>query len=94
MDFRDPITRYSSLSGYLFNIAFLRRAFDPAFQLHDIRVSEADPNAVITRWTMAMTFTPAAALPTARFWKPTIVFTGGWAGAGGCTERHGISVEG
>lgn len=76
VDFRDPITRYSSLSGYLFNIAFLRRAFDPAFQLHDIRVSESDPNAVVTRWTMAMTFTPAAALPTARFWKPTIVFTG------------------
>ncbi|GFH24592.1 uncharacterized protein HaLaN_22412, partial [Haematococcus lacustris] len=26
VDFRDPITRYTSLQGYLFNIAFLKRA--------------------------------------------------------------------
>ena len=35
--FEDPITRYASLSGYLFNIAMLRHLFAPTFILHDIR---------------------------------------------------------
>ncbi|KXZ41448.1 hypothetical protein GPECTOR_463g374 [Gonium pectorale] len=74
VDFRDPITRYSSLSGYLFNIAFLRRAFDPAFTLHDMRLT--GPTDVTTRWTMSMRFTPAGALPTRKYWNPTITFTG------------------
>ncbi|GLI62228.1 hypothetical protein VaNZ11_004825 [Volvox africanus] len=76
VDFRDPITRYSSLSGYLFNIAFLRRAFDPRFVLHDMRPAEDEPYGITTRWTMSMRFTPAAALPTQKYWNPTITFTG------------------
>ncbi|PNW83042.1 hypothetical protein CHLRE_06g304400v5 [Chlamydomonas reinhardtii] len=76
VDFRDPITRYDSLGGYLFNIAFLRRAFDPAFTLHDIIVDPHIDNAITTRWTMSMRFTPAGSLPTKKYWNPTITFTG------------------
>ncbi|GLC36581.1 hypothetical protein PLESTF_001275600 [Pleodorina starrii] len=76
VDFRDPITRYSSLSGYLFNIAFLRRAFDPRFTLHDMRPSLDEPYGITTRWTMSMRFTPAGSLPTKKYWNPTITFTG------------------
>ncbi|EFJ51522.1 hypothetical protein VOLCADRAFT_57138 [Volvox carteri f. nagariensis] len=76
VDFRDPITRYSSLSGYLFNIAFLRAAFDPRFTLHDMRPSLDEPYGITTRWTMSMRFTPAAVLPTRTYWNPTITFTG------------------
>ena len=65
------------MQGYLFNIKMLRVAFDPSFTLHDIRAD--GPSAVTTRWTMAMRFTPAAALPTRKWWDPTIVFTGGRA---------------
>lgn len=36
VEFEDPITRYDSLSGYLFNIAMLRALFDPVFQLHSV----------------------------------------------------------
>jgi hypothetical protein len=49
VDFRDPITRYTSIQGYLFNIQFLRRAFDPLFVLHDLRIDPQDPNAIVTR---------------------------------------------
>ncbi|KAG2428941.1 hypothetical protein HXX76_011185 [Chlamydomonas incerta] len=76
VDFRDPITRYTSLGGYLFNIAFLRRAFDPRFILHDIRVDDQIEDAITTRWTMSMRFTPAGSLPTKKYWNPTITFTG------------------
>lgn len=51
---RDPITKYDSLSGYLFNIKFLRKAFNPVFILHDIRQT-ADCD-ITTRWTMEMEF--------------------------------------
>ncbi|GFR50703.1 hypothetical protein Agub_g12960 [Astrephomene gubernaculifera] len=74
VDFRDPITRHTSLAGYLLNIAFLRAAFDPRFTLHDARCTA--PDSITTRWTMSMRFTPAAALPTAGLWNPTITFTG------------------
>ncbi|KAL6753919.1 SOUL heme-binding protein-domain-containing protein [Haematococcus lacustris] len=74
VDFRDPITRYTSLQGYLFNIAFLKRVFQPTFQLHDIR--PAGDSAVISRWTMAMDFLPARLLPTERWWAPQLIFTG------------------
>lgn len=86
VDFCDPITRYSTLSGYLFNIAFLRRAFDPSFTLHDMRPSVDEPYGITTRWTMSMRFTAAAALPTRKYWNPTITFTGGW----GPRESQGV----
>ncbi|GAX74999.1 hypothetical protein CEUSTIGMA_g2445.t1 [Chlamydomonas eustigma] len=75
VDFRDPITKYSDLSGYLFNIAFLKQAFNPCFELHDIWVS--DPNAVTTRWTMSMELTATQNVPIIKdVFKPIIVFTG------------------
>ena len=41
-------------SGYLFNIQFLRRVFNPTFTLHDLR--QTGPNDITTRWTMCMEF--------------------------------------
>jgi len=52
MAFEDPLTRYDTLSGYLFNIQMLRRVFAPTFQLHDVkRTGELE---LTTRWTMGM----------------------------------------
>ncbi|XP_021741627.1 uncharacterized protein LOC110707868 isoform X1 [Chenopodium quinoa] len=65
--FRDPITKHDTISGYLFNIAFLKQIFRPIFQLHWAK--QTGPYEITTRWTMVMTFIP---LP----WKPELVFTG------------------
>ncbi|KAI3972202.1 hypothetical protein MKX01_011754 [Papaver californicum] len=62
--FRDPITKHDSITGYLFNIALLKKLFTPDFQLHS-----TGPNEITTRWTMIM---PFVILP----WKPELVFTG------------------
>ncbi|KAJ0515405.1 putative SOUL heme-binding protein [Helianthus annuus] len=35
--FLDPITKYDSISGYLFNIGMLKLVFSPKFQLHWVR---------------------------------------------------------
>lgn len=35
--FRDPITKHDSISGYLFNIALLKKLFRPDFQLHWVK---------------------------------------------------------
>jgi len=43
-----------SRAGYLFNIQFLRRIFNPTFTLHDLR--QTGPNDITTRWTMRMEF--------------------------------------
>lgn len=71
--FEDPITRHTSLSGYLLNIQFLRRVFDPRFELLDIR--QTGPSEVTTRWSMAMTptFVPP---PLRKYWSPSLTFTG------------------
>ena len=37
VDFRDPITKHDTLSGYLFNIATLKLLFRPQFQLHWVK---------------------------------------------------------
>ena len=50
--FRDPITSYDSISGYLFNIAMLRNVFDPEFILHDVK--RTGDLQLTTRWTMNM----------------------------------------
>ncbi|KAL6974314.1 hypothetical protein U1Q18_028495 [Sarracenia purpurea var. burkii] len=65
--FRDPITKHDTISGYLFNIAFLRNLFRPDFQLHWVK--QTGPFEITTRWTMVMKF---ILLP----WKPELVFTG------------------
>ena len=35
--FRDPITKFDSISGYLFNIAMLKKLFSPDLQLHWVK---------------------------------------------------------
>ncbi|GAB2300373.1 hypothetical protein Dimus_034414 [Dionaea muscipula] len=65
--FRDPITRHDSISGYLFNIALLKRLFNPNFQLHWVK--QTGPYEITTRWTMIMRF---VLLP----WNPELTFTG------------------
>ncbi|OMO57916.1 SOUL heme-binding protein [Corchorus olitorius] len=65
--FRDPITKHDTISGYLFNISFLKVLFRPLFQLHWVK--QTGPYEITTRWTMVMKFMP---LP----WKPELVFTG------------------
>ncbi|CAA0826552.1 SOUL heme-binding family protein [Striga hermonthica] len=65
--FRDPITKHDTVSGYLFNIAMLRKLFSPDFQLHWVK--QTGPYEITTRWTMVMKF---ILLP----WKPELVFTG------------------
>eukprot|EP00252_Welwitschia_mirabilis_P005013 TRINITY_DN1540_c0_g1_i3.p1 TRINITY_DN1540_c0_g1~~TRINITY_DN1540_c0_g1_i3.p1 ORF type:complete len:252 (-),score=32.68 TRINITY_DN1540_c0_g1_i3:615-1370(-) len=67
IEFRDPITRYESLEGYLFNIKILRFLFRPSFFLHGVK--QTGPNEITTRWTMVMNF---QLLP----WNPELVFTG------------------
>ncbi|XP_011013618.1 PREDICTED: uncharacterized protein LOC105117589 [Populus euphratica] len=65
--FRDPITKHDSISGYLFNIAFLKNLFRPQFFLHWVK--QTGTYEITTRWTMVMKF---MLLP----WKPELVFTG------------------
>lgn len=36
VEFKDPITKYESLDGYLFNIQMLRRVLTPKFELHSV----------------------------------------------------------
>ncbi|KAF1002442.1 hypothetical protein AG4045_027605 [Apium graveolens] len=65
--FRDPITKHDSISGYLFNIAMLKKIFTPDFYLHWVKPT--GPYEITTRWTMIMRF---VLLP----WKPELIFTG------------------
>lgn len=37
VEFRDPITKYDTLNGYLINIAVLRTIFRPIFELHSVK---------------------------------------------------------
>lgn len=52
VEFRDPITSYGSLRGYLFNIAALRRVFSPTFVLLGVR--QTGKRDLTTRWAMEM----------------------------------------
>jgi hypothetical protein len=67
VDFKDPITKYDTLDGYLFNIFFLRKVLTPEFVLHSVK--QTGPREITTRWTMTMYFIP---LP----WRPQLIFTG------------------
>jgi NADH:ubiquinone oxidoreductase subunit C len=71
--FSDPITKHSSLRGYLLNIDFLKKVFDPTFKLLDIR--QTGPYEITTRWSMVMkpTFVVSA---VEKFWNPVLTFTG------------------
>lgn len=71
--FSDPITKHSSLRGYLLNIDFLKKVFDPTFNLLDIR--QTGPNEIATRWSMVMK--PTFVLSSLEnFWNPVLTFTG------------------
>ncbi|KAL0027314.1 hypothetical protein WJX77_012126 [Trebouxia sp. C0004] len=72
--FEDPITKYSSVQGYVFNIKLLRRVFAPTFQLHDIK--QTAPHELTTRWTMSMQLTFNKYNPLRRWWDPQLLFTG------------------
>ena len=37
VEFRDPVTKYDSLNGYLINISALRTIFRPIFELHSVK---------------------------------------------------------
>ena len=69
MQFEDPLTLHTSLEGYLFNIQFLRRVFNPTFQLHGIQ--RTGDLQVTTRWTMDMRL---AGMPATG--APLLTFTG------------------
>jgi hypothetical protein len=71
MAFEDPLTRYDTLSGYLFNIQMLRRVFAPTFTLH--AVARTGELQLTTRWTMGMRL---AANPLQALWSPQLCFTG------------------
>lgn len=73
--FEDPITKYGDLQGYLTNISFLRRVFDPSFKLLDIR--RTGPLEITTRWSMVMTPTFVRPVPFLQsVWNPVLTFTG------------------
>lgn len=72
--FEDPITKYSSVQGYVFNIKLLRRVFAPTFQLHDIK--QTAPHELTTRWTMSMQLAFNKYNPLRRWWDPQLLFTG------------------
>lgn len=60
---QDPLSSYNTLSGYLFNIQFLRRAFGPRFILHDLR--QTGNHEITSRWTMLMSLQVNAVQSTA-----------------------------
>lgn len=72
VEFQDPITTYSSLQGYLFNISLLKRLFAPIYVMHDIKAT--GENEITARWTMTMQFTWNGFIRD--FWNPSLVVTG------------------
>lgn len=67
--FEDPLTKYDSIEGYLFNIGMLKNVFKPVYTMHSIE--QTGDWELTTRWTMEMS------LPSVPFfWKPDLTFTG------------------
>ncbi|KAK4746711.1 hypothetical protein SAY87_025748 [Trapa incisa] len=65
--YRDPITKLSTISWYLFNIALLKTVFYPVFYLHSVK--QTGSYDITTRWTVVMKY---MLLP----WKPELILTG------------------
>lgn len=74
--FQDPISRYSDIDGYCFNISLLTTLFDNKFELLDIAAT--GPDTVTARWSMEM----RARAPRGMPWRPTALITG--------TTRYGV----
>eukprot|EP00873_Tetraselmis_striata_P018133 jgi/Tetstr1/438397/TSEL_026963.t1 len=74
VDFQDPITKYDSLQGYLFNIKMLRSVFNPEFILHGMW--QSGPNEITSRWTMNMEIGVNKYSPFRNIWDPKLTFTG------------------
>eukprot|EP00798_Chlamydomonas_sp_ICE-L_P004952 gene4952-34731_t len=76
VDFKDPITKYDSLEGFMFNIKMLRKVFNPTFELHEMQ--QMTPTSITTRWTMYMEFSAVKNLPKkiAKYVDPKLIFTG------------------
>ncbi|MCL7032282.1 hypothetical protein MKW94_014154 [Papaver nudicaule] len=65
--FRDPITKYDSIYGYLAYIFMLKNLFKPEIQLHYVK--QTGPYEISTRWTAMMKLMTVP-------WKPRLVVTG------------------
>ncbi|KAI3906289.1 hypothetical protein MKW92_004052 [Papaver armeniacum] len=65
--FRDPITKYDSIYGYLAYIFMLKNFFKPEIQLHYVK--QTGPYEISTRWTAIMKLMTVP-------WKPRLVLTG------------------
>ena len=67
--FTDPLSKYTSFSGYNFNIQMLKNVFKPIYTMHSIE--KTNDYEITTRWTMKMY------LPSFPFvWNPELTFTG------------------
>lgn len=53
VQFEDPITKHTTIQGYIKNIQFLKNVFNPIFILRDIK--RTDEYEIMFRWTMHMT---------------------------------------
>jgi hypothetical protein len=56
VEFRDPITNYDSLDGYLFNIGMLRALFHPIFELHSVKQVHRDSfssSGYLSKWLLS-----------------------------------------
>eukprot|EP00884_Botryococcus_braunii_P022101 jgi/Botrbrau1/8575/Bobra.0359s0038.1 len=71
VEFVDPITKYDDIKGYLFNIAALRRVFDPDYKLLDLR--QTGEFEITTRWSMRMRL---SINPIPKYWPAQMLFTG------------------
>eukprot|EP01023_Acetabularia_acetabulum_P034175 TRINITY_DN3209_c0_g1_i1.p1 TRINITY_DN3209_c0_g1~~TRINITY_DN3209_c0_g1_i1.p1 ORF type:complete len:403 (-),score=60.35 TRINITY_DN3209_c0_g1_i1:106-1314(-) len=74
VDFRDPVTKYDNIQGYIFNIKMLKNVFSPDYIMHDIR--KTGENEITTRWTMEMPFFLGKIDPIKNFYQPKMQFTG------------------
>ena len=62
------------MQGFVKNLKFLKSAFDPTYEMLDIRqISESDIEA---RWTMGFDVLPIKNSPLGKFWQPRMEFTG------------------
>lgn len=74
VDFQDPITNYSDIEGFAKNLKFLKSAFNPTYDMLDIKqVSDTD---IAARWTMGFDVLPIKNSPLGKVWQPRMEFTG------------------